>query len=79
MFFSNMLNQPMEEHVILVAVFHQGMPHCQWGKTVCCQLKCIVQINGRGSALPNTTAVMFFSFTALLTEITPRNSNYFNA
>lgn len=28
--FSNMLYQPMEEHVILVTVFYQGMP----GKTV---------------------------------------------
>lgn len=58
--FSNMLYQPMEEDVIVVAVFHQGMPHCQWRKTVWCHLKYIVQINGQGSALPNTTAVIFF-------------------
>lgn len=58
--FSNMLYQPMEEDVIVVAVFHQGMPHCQWRKTVWCHLKYIVQINGQGSALLNTTAVIFF-------------------
>lgn len=58
--FSNMLYQPMEEHVIFMAVFHQGMPHCQWGKAVWCQLKYIFQINGWGSALPNTTAIIFF-------------------
>lgn len=58
--FSNMLYQPMEEDGTVVAVFHQGMPHCQWRKRVWCHLKYIVQINGQGSALPNTTAVILF-------------------
>jgi len=31
-FFLNILYQPAKEYAILVAVHHQGIPHCQWRK-----------------------------------------------